>query len=76
LDLRETKQEGSLENYIIRIFTINSAPDTVTVMISEHTKLVGDSGVPREVQTPPPRNSKGPLKSYQTQPHGEKTVKN
>ena len=54
MDLRETKQEGSLENYIIRIFTINSAPDTVTVMISEHTKLVGDSGVPREVQTPPP----------------------
>jgi len=67
LDLRETKQEGSLENYIIRIFTINSAPDTVTVMISEHTKLVGDSGVPGEVQTPPPRNSEGPPKSCQTQ---------
>ena len=62
MDLRQINQEGSLENYIMRTFTINSAPGTVTVIISEHTKLVGDSGVPRRgrglgggVSLPPPK---------------------
>ena len=42
MDLREINQEGSLENYIMRNFTINSAPGTVRVMTSEHMKLVGE----------------------------------
>lgn len=42
MDIREINQEGSLENYIMRSFPINSAPDTVGVMTSEHMKLVGE----------------------------------
>jgi len=42
LDLREINQEGSLENYKMRSFTINSAPCTVRVTTSEHMKLVGE----------------------------------
>jgi hypothetical protein len=40
LDQREINQEGSLENYIMRSFTINSAPGTVRIMTSGHMKLV------------------------------------
>ena len=42
MDLREINQEGSLENYIMRSFTINSAPGTVRIITSEHIKLFGE----------------------------------
>lgn len=42
MEITEINQEGSLEDYKMWSFTINSAPGTVRVMISENIKLFGE----------------------------------